>query len=184
MLKCFLPKAFSLHADYHWYPFTLAFDNKSTSGTHTELLLFLYLHFLPIRISLFRAPLPFPLTWAIFSVLLNLWLTKSSHLLLKGTRARDFIVRFSQLFWHHSIIDKAEAQNFKNFVKISVKSELPNFREYRVIAENAPFHSAFSAKMLRFTPRIRRKRIVSLLLWIRCTLPKAHSFLRIFLDND
>ncbi len=51
-----------------------------------------------------------------------------------------------------------------------------DFREYRVIAENAPFHSAFSAKTSRFTPRIRRKRIIPLLLWIRCKLPKAHSF--------
>jgi hypothetical protein len=30
------------------------------------------------------------------------------------------------------------------------------------MAENAPFHSAFSAKTLRFTPRIRRKREVRL----------------------
>jgi hypothetical protein len=30
--------------------------------------------------------------------------------------------------------------------------------------------------MLRFTPRIHRKRIILLLFWIRCILPKAHSF--------
>ncbi len=51
-----------------------------------------------------------------------------------------------------------------------------NFREYRVIAENAPFHSAFSVKTHRITPRIRRKRIIQLILWIRCILPKAHNF--------
>jgi hypothetical protein len=45
-----------------------------------------------------------------------------SSLSLKGTHARDFIVGFSHFFWHHSITDKAEAQNFKNFVKLSVKS--------------------------------------------------------------
>ncbi len=30
--------------------------------------------------------------------------------------------------------------------------------------------------MLHFTPRICRKRIIPLLLWIHCILPKAHSF--------
>ncbi len=51
-----------------------------------------------------------------------------------------------------------------------------DFCEYRVIAKNAPFHNAFSAKTLRFTPHIRRKCIIPLLHWIRCILPKAPAF--------
>ncbi len=51
-----------------------------------------------------------------------------------------------------------------------------DFREYRVIAKKAPFNFAFSEKPLRLTPRIRRKRVIPLLLWICCILPKAHSF--------
>jgi hypothetical protein len=60
-----------------------------------------------------------------------------------------FYSSFFTIFWHHSIIDKAEAQNFKNFVKISVKSEyitgflrIPRFRRkcyvsLHVFAKNA-----------------------------------------------
>ncbi len=51
-----------------------------------------------------------------------------------------------------------------------------DFCEYSVIAENAPFHSTFSAKTLRFTLCICQKRRIPRLLWIRCILPKAHSF--------
>jgi hypothetical protein len=77
---------------------------------------------------------------------------------LKGTHARDFIVCFLNFFWHHSIIDKAEAQSFTNFVKLSVKSLyiigflwIPRYRQkrtvsLRVFSENATFHSAYSPK--------------------------------------
>ncbi len=77
---------------------------------------------------------------------------------LKGTHARDFIVRFWHFCWHHSVIDKAEAQNFKNFVKISVWplyiirfSRIPLYRRkltvsLRVSGENAAFHSAYLPK--------------------------------------
>ncbi len=55
------------------------------------------------------------------------------------------------IFWHHSTKDKAEAQNFKNFVKLSVKSsyiirfsQIPRYRQtrtvsLRVFAENVQF---------------------------------------------
>jgi hypothetical protein len=90
----------------------------------------------------------------------------------------DIYGSFFTIFWHHSIIDKAEAQNFKKVVKISVKyqymtgfSRIPRYRRKRTVSlhvfcENATFNS----------PRIRQKRIISLLLLIRCTLPKARSF--------
>jgi hypothetical protein len=56
------------------------------------------------------------------------------------------------IFWHHSIIDKAKAQNFKNVVKISVKykyitgfSRIPCYRQkrtvsLRVFGKNATFN--------------------------------------------
>jgi hypothetical protein len=98
-------------------------------------------------------------------------------LLLKGTHARDFIVRFFTMFWHHSIINNAEVKNFKIFVKLSVKSSYKmGFSQIPVIAKNAPFHFAFSAKTLCFTLCIHGKRMILLLLWLRLILPKAHSF--------
>jgi hypothetical protein len=40
-------------------------------------------------------------------------------------------------------------QNLKNCVKLRVNPYIKSdIREYRVIVENAPFHSAFSAKTL------------------------------------
>jgi hypothetical protein len=44
-----------------------------------------------------------------------------------------------------------------------------------VVAENAPFHSAFAATTLRLTARIRRKRVIPLLFWVRRVLLKAHG---------
>ncbi len=78
--------------------------------------------------------------------------------LLKGTHARDFIVRFSHFFCHHSIKDKAEAQNFQIFIKLSVQSSyiigfsrIPRYRRKRTVSlcvfgENATFHCAYSPK--------------------------------------
>ncbi len=69
---------------------------------------------------------------------------------------------FFTIFWHHSIIDKAEAQNFKNVVKISGKyqyitglSQIPRYRRkrtvsLRVFVENATFNSAYSPKTHNF----------------------------------
>jgi hypothetical protein len=66
---------------------------------------------------------------------------------------------FFNFFLHHSMIDKAEAQNFKIFVKISVKSSyiigfsrVPRYRRkrtvsLRVFGKNSTFHSAYSPKM-------------------------------------
>ncbi len=62
------------------------------------------------------------------------------------------------MFGHHSIKDKAEAQNLKKFVKLNVKSlyiirflRIPRYRRkrtvsLRVFSENATFHSAYSPK--------------------------------------
>jgi hypothetical protein len=83
------------------------------------------------------------------------------HLHLKGTHARDFIVRFFTFFWHHSIIDKAEAQNFKNFVKcyilvhnrifantaLSPKNSASSLNTL-YNAESAQFYSAFSQQLV------------------------------------
>jgi hypothetical protein len=40
---------------------------------------------------------------------------------LEGTHAWYFKVRFSYLFWHHSIIDKAEAQKVKKNNKLNLE---------------------------------------------------------------
>jgi hypothetical protein len=98
-----------------------------------------------------------------------------------GTRMRYTCTRFYSSFFtffrHNSIIHKAEVQNLNNFDKLSDKSSTKSdFHEYHVIAENALFHSAFSAKTLCFTPRINRKCKIPLLLCICCILSKAHSF--------
>jgi hypothetical protein len=58
-----------------------------------------------------------------------------------------------------------------------------DFRKYCVIAENAPFHSAYSLETLRFIPRICRKRMIPLLFWIHGILLKAHSFTSHFLQQ-
>jgi hypothetical protein len=97
----------------------------------------------------------------------------------KVTHARDFIVGFYN-FWHHSIIDKPEAQNFKKFVKLSVKSL---------------YIIGFSPKAHRFTQRFRQKRYVSLRVFtenekfrffseyaIYCR--KRTVLLRVFANND
>jgi hypothetical protein len=69
-----------------------------------------------------------------------------------------FYSSFFTFFWHHSIIDKAEAHNFKNFVKLRVKSSyiigfsrIPRYRRkrtvsLRVFGENDKFHSTYSLK--------------------------------------
>jgi hypothetical protein len=83
---------------------------------------------------------------------------RESPLCLKGTHAQDFMVRFSHFFCHHSIIDKAEVQNLKNFIKLIVKSLyiirflriLCSRRKctvsLRVFGKNAMFHTAYSLK--------------------------------------
>ncbi len=62
------------------------------------------------------------------------------------------------IFWHHSVIHKAEVQNFKNLVKLSVKSSykirfswIPYYCQKRMVSlhvfgENVGFHSAYLAK--------------------------------------
>ncbi len=71
-----------------------------------------------------------------------------------------FYSSFFTFFWHHSVKDKAEVQNFKNVVtsKLSVKtlykigfSQIPHYRQKRtvsfcVFSENVMFHSAYSPK--------------------------------------
>jgi hypothetical protein len=70
----------------------------------------------------------------------------------------EIYISFLTFFWHHSIIDKPEGQNFKNFVKLSVKSShiigfsrIPRYRQkrtlsLRVFGKNDTFHSAYSPK--------------------------------------
>ncbi len=65
---------------------------------------------------------------------------------------------FFPFFGHHSIIDKAKVQNFRNFVKLSVKSSyiigFSRIQRYhrkrtaslRVFDKNTSFHSAYSPK--------------------------------------
>ncbi len=48
--------------------------------------------------------------------------------------------------------------------------QIPHCRKYTL------FYSVFLTKMLRVTPHICRKCVISLLFWIRCILSKAHSF--------
>ncbi len=69
---------------------------------------------------------------------------------------------FFTFFWHHSIIDKAEAQNLKQNFKLSVKSlyiigfswilcyRRKRTISLRVFGENAMFHSAYSPKTKYF----------------------------------
>ncbi len=70
----------------------------------------------------------------------------------------EIYISFLTFFWHHSIIDKPEAQNFKNFVKLSVKSShiigfsrIPRYRQkrtlsLRVFGKNDMFRSTYSPK--------------------------------------
>jgi hypothetical protein len=93
--------------------------------------------------------------------LLNCLVTGDSVL---GTRSCSrytctrFYSSFFTFFWHHSIKDKAEVQNFKTFVKLSVKSlykigfsRKPRYQWKRtvsfcVFSKNVTFHSAYSTK--------------------------------------
>jgi hypothetical protein len=67
-----------------------------------------------------------------------------------------FYSSFFTIFWYHSIIDKAEAQNVLKNCKLNLEFPYINwffFHEYLIFPKNAQFHSTFSTKTLRFTPR-------------------------------
>ncbi len=69
-----------------------------------------------------------------------------------------FCSSFFPFFWHHSIIDKAEAQNVKKCFKLSVKFsyiigflQMLHYRQKRtvllcVFGENTSFHSTYLMK--------------------------------------
>jgi hypothetical protein len=108
--------------------------------------------------------------------ILNIYL----KLYLKVHMLESFLYVFHN-FLASFITDKAEAQHFKNFVKISVKSKnitgfsrIPHYRRKRTVslhvfasslntlytAESAQFHSTFSLTTISLTPHFRRKREV------------------------
>ncbi len=77
-----------------------------------------------------------------------------------------FYSSFFTIFWYHTIIDKAEAQNVLKICKLNLEFPYINwfffantfFTQKRTVSlyvfgKNASFHSTFSAKTLRFTPR-------------------------------
>ncbi len=91
---------------------------------------------------------------------------------------------FFTIFWHHIISDKDEAQHFKNFVKIRVKSkyitgfsQIPRYCRKRTVslrvfasslntlytAKSAQFHSTVLLTTISLTPRFCRKHKV----WLR-----------------
>jgi hypothetical protein len=84
---------------------------------------------------------------------------------LKGTHARDFIVRFS-VFLASFNKRQGRGPDFQKFWQMKCKFLVHN----RIFA-----NTALSPKTHRFTPLIRQNRIILLLLWICFMLPKAHS---------
>ncbi len=93
-----------------------------------------------------------------------------------------FYSSFFTFFRHHSIRDKAEVQNFKNFVKLSVKFSYSSLNTLytdksalSIFINNAQFNSVLKLKTQSLTPLFCRKRSKQSKINSRKDNPKFHS---------